>query len=243
MNEEKKRSGEIKLDSPALRWLDNFWYHYKWAVIGTAVALTILLVCVLQTCSRKSEDSMIVYAGPTYLLPAEAEQLSAVFSAVLPYDGDGNGENLAKISTYEIYSEEQIRVYPEEHAGQSIDRNRNQSEYQTYHTYQQTGQSCIYLLDPWLYESIDKAYLCPLTDSTGSLPEGALADGYGVRLGDTALYREYGALQLLPEDTVICLMNPFFMTRSWKEEAYEVEKDIFCAIVTYGGEEAENEAN
>ena len=242
MNEEKKLNGEIALSSPVLRWLDNFWYHYKWPVIGTCVALVILLVCILQTCSTKKEDTMIVYAGPTYLLSSEAEQLSQAVSSIMPYDGDKNGEKLAQISTYEIYSEEQIRAFEAQYSGQNIDRNRNKSEYQTYVTYQQTGQSCIYLLDPWLYQSIDKAYLCPLTESVGALPEGALADGYGVRLGDTALYREYGAVRRLPEDTVVCLMNPFFMTRSWKEDAYQVEKDIFRAIVTCDAAEEESES-
>ena len=233
MNEEKKPSGEIALDSPALRWLDNFWYHYKWPVIGVAVGLVILLVCILQTCSTKKEDTMIVYAGPTYLLSSEKDQLSQLLSDLAPYDGDGNGETLVQLSTYEIYSEEQIRAYSAEHEGQTIDRNHTKNEYQTYVTYQQTGQSCIYLLDPWLYEAIDKEYLCPLADSVGELPEGALSDGYGVRLGDTALYREYGVVQRLPEDTVICLFNPFFMTKNWKEEAYQVEKDTFAALVTF----------
>lgn len=234
MNESKKPGGEIALNSPFLRWLDNFWYHYKWPVIGVAVALVVLLVCVLQTCSSKKADTLAVYAGPTYLLANENEQLSLLLTSLVPDDADEGGDKLVQLSSYEVYSEEQIRAFEEEFSGQSVDRSRNQSQYQTYVTYQQTGQSCIYLLDPWLYESIGKDYLCPLADSVGALPEGAMADGYGVRLGDTALYRDYSVVRLLPEDTVVCLMNPFFMTKSWDEEAYEFEKEMFRAIVTYG---------
>lgn len=235
-NEEKKLSGEVALQSPFLRKLDNFWYHYKWPVIGVAVALIIALVCILQTCSQRKEDTLIVYAGPVALLPEGTEQISQVISGVMPYDPDENGEMLTKVSAYEIYSEEQIRAFAEEYPGQSIDKNRNQNEYRTYTSYQGTGQTCIYFLDPWLYESLDEEYLCPLSELTDGSVRGALEDGYGVRLGDTALYEEYGVIRMLPEDTVICLMNPFFMTKSWDEEAYAFEQDLFVAIVTYGEE-------
>ena len=237
MEKDEKLSGEIALKSPFLHWLDNFWYHYKWPVIGIALALIILLVCVLQTCTSKKADTLVVYAGPTYLLANESEQISQLLTTLAPYDADDNGENLIPLNAYEIYSEDQIRAFETNHPGQAVDRSRNQSQYQNYLTYQQTGQSCVYLLDPWLYEVIDREYLCSLSESLGALPEGAMADGYGVRLGDTALYREYGVMRLLPEDTVICLMNPFFLTKSWDEEAYDYEKALFEAIVTYGGAE------
>ena len=237
MDDKKKIvGGEIAAQSPALRWLDNFWYHYKWPVIGIAVAVVIVLVCVLQTCTTKKADNRVIYAGPTFLQAEEREQISQVLSALSPEAGEK--EVWVQFSANEIYSEEQIREFEENSKTQTIDRVRNRSEYEDYRSYMQTGQSSVYFLDPWLYESLSKDYLCPLATSVGSLPEGALADGYGVRLGDTALYRDYGVLRYLPEDTVVCLMNPLFMTKSWQKEAYQRETDLFAAIVTYEGDGA-----
>ena len=239
MEDKKKTARDISLQSGFGSKLENFWFHYKWIVIGVTAALIVLLICVLQTCSTEKNDTVIVYAGPTYLSVSETEQLRQVMDGLLPADFDGNGKKHAQLSMYEIYSEEQIRALAQNQQ-MGVDKNRNSSEYSNYNTYQQTGASAIYLLDPWLYESMDKAYLCPLSDSVGALPEGALADGYGVRLGDTALYRDNAAVRLLPADTVICMMvNVYtpFGKPAMDDEEYRNEKDMLRALVTYIGKE------
>ena len=235
MNDEKKQKAEISVEqSPFLKRLDNFWFHYKWVVIGVAVALMILLICVLQTCSTEKKDSVIVYAGPQYLSVGEVDQLSQVMTARLPYDYDNNGDLVAQMSMYEIYSEEQMReINQNPDSTAKIDRTRNQNQYQLFTTYQQTGESSIYFMDPWLYESMGKEYLCPLSETVGEAVEGAMADGYGVRLGDTALYRDYAVVRYLPADTVICLMKPLVWGGSSNEKKSEFEKELYRSIVTY----------
>ena len=47
------------------RWLDNFWYHHKWATIAALFLVIVLTVCVLQMCSREEKgDITVVTAGP-----------------------------------------------------------------------------------------------------------------------------------------------------------------------------------
>ena len=241
MNEEKKPSREIVVNNGFLSWLDNFWYHYKWVTLGVLAALIILLVCLLQTCSTQKADTTVVYAGPTLLSVSESEQVSRLLGTVLPEDYDKNGETYARLSTYEIYSEDQIRKITAETdaAGERgyVDRSRNTGEYQTFTTYQQTGESTVYLLDPWLYESLPEGYLRSVEEVVGYAPEGMLSDGCGVRLGDTALYREYAVLRLLPEDTVVCMMAPFVWGGSSDEERYAFEEELYRALVTFGAED------
>ena len=232
MEEKKASNGEIVLDGKVIRRLDNFWYHYKWVTIGVVLAFVILFVCIFQTCSAEKKDIIVVYAGPQYLSVGESEQLTQVMNTVMPYDLDGNGEKYAVMNLYEIYSEEQMRAINEADGDKRIDSSRNTSQYQTYQSYLQTGESCVYFLDPHLYESMDKSFFCPLSESVGELSKGAI-DEYAVRLGDTDLYAEYGVVRLLPEDTVICLMNPLVWGKNRKEDAYTLEKDMFRAIVTY----------
>jgi hypothetical protein len=81
-------------------------------------------------------------------------------------------------------------------------------------------------------EQNKKAYLRKLyggEDAFFSEPvEGLLKDGYGVRLGDTALYRKYKVLQALPEDTVVCLVSRL-LTQT--EQMYAQSEDMFRAMV------------
>ena len=248
MGEEKRNSPEIKVSGGVFRWLDNFWYHYKWHTIIVAFCVIVATVCILQTCSREKKDTVIVYGGPVYLSVSENEQLNSVLQSIMPYDLDGNGEKVVATSMYEIYSEDQIREIVQEtddagHPGY-VDRNRNNSQYQTYNTYIQTGASSILLLDPWLYESLGKDYLMPMSELFEELPVGTLEDGYGVRLGDTDLYREYAALQKLPADTIVCLMKPLLTSnKSRKEALYQREKDMFCAIVSFESPESESDGS
>ncbi len=241
MRDEKQPEREIVIKSKAHSWWENFWYHYKWPTIGIAAALIILLVCTLQTCSREKEDVVIVYAGPVYLSSSELSQVSALMDKVVPYDFDENGQAHAAINTYHIYSEEQIKEITAEtdESGQKpyVDVSRNSDQYSAYGNYLKTGASSVYLLDPWLYESLRGSdRLRSLQEVFGEMPEGAI-DEYGIRLGDTRLYREYGVLQLLPEDTVICLMRPYVIGQSSNEDVYRFETDMFKAIVTYTKDE------
>ena len=209
MNNEKQYTEGIYM--PKRRegtWFENFWYHYKWPTIGIALLILILGVCFAQSCSKEKEDIVLLYAGPHFVMPSESSQVAEVLSGVLPNDFDGNGEKKAVLATYHIYSREQIEQLAEEFPDQRIDTSQNSSNMQGYQTYTKTGESSIYLLDPWLYESMRNDPNCPLqklSDVLTEMPVGALEDGYGVRLGDTVLYTQYEVLRALPADTVVCL--------------------------------------
>lgn len=242
MNDEKRPESEIVLQGRLAKWFENFWYHYKWHTIGIAVAVIILLVCVLQTCSHKKEDLILTYAGPRVLSISEWQQVSSVMDTVMPYDGDGNGENHTAWQSYQIYSKEQIQEIESQKDANGdsryVDRGYNTEQYQTYSNYLKTGETSIYFLDPWLYAELREAdRLVPLTEALGEMPESAF-DEYGVRLGDTELYERYQVMQLLPADTVICLTYPNWKgSRNSNEEVYQFDCDMFRAIVTYSREE------
>ncbi len=232
---DKQYTGGIAVKGGFAAWFSNFWYHYKWVVIGVVVALVIVLVCTLQMCSKKKEDVVIVYAGPNYLSQTELANVAELFSKIMPRDFDGNGEKLAEMSTYQIYSAEQIARITEETDADGVhgyvDRNRNTSEYDTYYNYLLTGESSVCLLDPWLYEKLREAdRLQPLSAVLADATEGG-EEQYGVRLGDTELYRQYAVLGVLPEDTVICLLKPYVVGKSSKAELYRYEIEMFAALV------------
>ena len=222
--EEKLEAREIKATPSAARvaerphgkvyrWLDNFWYHYKWPTVIIAFFAIVILVCALQMCGRESKgDVSIVLAGPYSLTTDEAtyQELQKCLASYLPSDYNGDDVKKVDFMHYMIYSNEQIEA-----AGGEINTSTNSGNYNTYSDYLTTGDATILFLDPWLYTELltKSAHLQSLTEVIGTVPEGAIltdaGDCFGVRLGDTALYRENSAVRAaLPADTVICLMKP-----------------------------------
>ena len=232
--EQKLDSDGIAIRGGFLKWLDNYWYHYKWLTIGIAFALIVLIVCTVQTCSKEKSDIVLLYAGRNTLSGAEVEDICDALEAVCPEDFDGNGKVSFELSAYGILSEAQIKEQIEASNEVYIDRGYNSDQYDIYHNYTMTGESSVLFLDPWLYEELVSAgRLVSLDEALGYTPETAYGE-YGVRLGDTALYEQYGVMRLLPEDTVICLLKPYVAGKSSKEKYYAYEKKTFEEIVRFG---------
>ena len=234
--EEKIQDRGISTDGGAVSWLENFWYHYKWHFIAGVVAFVILFVCIVQSCSKREEDILVVYAGPAYMSQAQLSSIVEVLGNNMPKDFDGNGDKFANIDTFQIYSEEQIKKITAETDSEGnygyVDRNLNSSNYDQYSKYILTGESSVYFLDRSLYETLrNNGRLCLLSDVLSQTPQGALEDGYGVRLGDTKLYEDFAVMRVLPADTVVCLMKQYVGGKSSKDKYYLREKEMFSALV------------
>lgn len=227
-----------------LKWLDNYWYHYKWVTIGVAFFLTVFIVCTVQMCSKAQDDLIVVYAGRNALSQEEQHNVCKVLEAVAPRDFDGNGDTVISLNAYSILSAEQIEEQraqtDEEGRPLYIDNSYNSSQFSIYNDYIMTGSSSVLLLDPWLYETLAAGgRLKSLEDALGYVPESAYSE-YAIRLGDTELYKTYSVMRSLPEDTVICLLQPYIRGSSSKEEYYTRELEMFEALVTYGDAKVEN---
>ena len=120
-----------------------------------------------------------------------------------------------------------------------VDRARNTTQYEQYSNYFMIGESPVCLIDPWLHNSVPEEYFYPLSQIFGeNMPKGAIynEDGecYGVRLGDTDLYKDFGIVRLLPADTVICLSSPRGgLGQEFDDKKYQFELETFVALVTY----------
>ena len=239
---EKEYTEGISVEkSKFLSWLDNYWYHYKWITVGVAFFLIVIIVCTIQMCTKEEDDLCVVYAGRNTLSLSEESNFSRALEAIAPEDFDKNGEKNIAFITYSILSEEQVLEIQaqtdEDGKNLFVDKSFNSKEYETYNNYVMTGESSVLFLDPWLFEKLVAAdRVARVEDVIGYTPEAACGE-YGVRLGDTELYREYGVMQLLPEDTVICILRPYVAGNSSKKEYYAREKAMFEALVTFESEE------
>ena len=195
---EKEYTEGIAARGGFLSWFDNFWYHYKWVTIGVVFFLIVGIVCVAQTCSKGEDDLVVLYAGRVNLTATEANGLAAAFTAIAPEDFDGNGKKSVALSAYNVMSEDQIRELSKEtdELGKPVfvDKKYFTTQYDTYSNYIMTGESSVAFLDPWLYEALlDNDRLMKLDEALEKNVE-ASKDGYGVRLGDLAIYDSYGVV-------------------------------------------------
>ena len=161
-------------------------------------------------------------------------------------DYDGNGVSRADLITYTVYSGTQIealRARVDENGDPDpieVNALTNSQVYGNYNQYVSTGDTSVLFLDPWLFEELAAKgeYLVDLVTLYGAAPEGAVYRGgeggekcLGVRLGDTALYRDHTAVQVLPADTVLCLLGPYFIGKSSDEKEYAKAVEYFGALI------------
>ena len=247
MNEEKNerlQEQQIAVEKGKfLKWLDNYWYHYKWPTIAVAFFVVVFAVCFIQSVTNEKKDILITYAGSATLAGDDKLAVETVLTDALPEGFGNNGKDgKAGFIPYLIYSKEQIKEIEERNSESEdpiyIDTVFIANEYSALNSQYKTGNGSIYLLEEWLYRELLKEdgtteRLKPLAEVFGETPEGAI-DAYAIRLGDTELYKNSPALHILPADTVVCLHEKIFGQKN-----YEKEVDAFKLIATI----AENKEN
>lgn len=222
MSREKIEEKEIAVEgNKFLKWLDNYWYHYKWPTIVVAFFVVVVLVCVIQSATTERKDIIITYAGPAELEADDTAAIQSILSDNLP-EGFGNKGNAGKagLVRYIIYSKEQIKDYEDKQI--QVDTVFNSQEYEALNSQYKTGRGSIYLLDRWLYDEIVKTSeqvrrLKPLAEIFGETPECAV-DAYGIRLGDTEIYKSNPELSVLPADTMVCLHEEIMGQKDYEKE-------------------------
>lgn len=237
MAQDKITGGDIRIDSKFLRWLDNYWYHYKWHTIIGAFAVIVLAIMISQFATQEEYDLTLLYAGPYEFGSEEIDGVMAAAGTVLPSDVNGDGERTTELVMLGIMSAEQMTAYKEEHPNAVINTYLISQELQKFDNLTLAGEYSVMLLDPYLYARIREADgFMPLSEVFGELPECA-ADEYSVRLCDTGMGAAFEVFGGLPEDTLVCLRRKStltaFMSQKSAESRYEAYTEFFKAIVNY----------
>ncbi len=240
--EEKTEGGEIVIRHPALVWLENFWYHYKWTVIVIGFFVAVFAFCFSQCASKTQSGVKLALAGGYSLTGEEQAALTEVLEAVVPDKVSGDKTDLT-LNIFSFYTEEELtaRCTDPETGKLKVSlynnaKSVNQDQLTNFTTYVKTGDSAVWFVSPHLYgkEGLDLAQRAvALSELFEATPQGAV-DGYAVRLGDTEIYAYYDALKVLPADTLIVFPHSLALWgESSNEETYEQFKAIYRAIINF----------
>ena len=237
---DKLEAGDITTASPALRWLDNFWYHNKWTFIIVVFFVAVGIICLVQFLSRPEYDTSLVYATHYRMNNEERADFEALLDRICPEDFDGNGEKNVNLVVYQYYSdleyESEVERFEAESDEFQLNKQYNNDEYNNFNTYTMTGETSVYIISPALYALLMEAdRLKPLSEiyPDGNLPKGAMADGYGIALKDTDFYQYNPAAQVLPDTAIICLHRPTLAGRGRNEALYADDMAYFRAIADF----------
>ncbi len=184
--EEKHNAHEVAEQSKFLRWLDNFWFHYKWQTIA-ALLVVILLAVTLPQCGKSGGDGITVtFAGGYVMTNEEQSGLKSVLGAA-------DGDLRVTMGQYSILTEEEIvanNTYTDPQTGEekldtvgrNLDRGYNQDRIRTLQSYLMTGDCGIWIVSPYVYENWF---------------DGKIQIVENRRLGDLPIFEEYGVTQFM----------------------------------------------
>lgn len=229
-NNQKLNNTEIVTENRAINKVENFWYHNKWTVIVVAFFVCVAVVCTMQMFSKEKYD-VTVLSGTTVQMNAEQrEAFLSVLESALPKDYDKDGENAVGMVDYQIFSEDErlVEVETEIDGAQTtlieeqVAAHWNNDQKSGFLSAVQTGEYSVCFASPYVYELLTK-------------DKNVVSRSFC--LGDTDFYLYNEAVQVLPADTVVCLLIQFPMGTSGKEDIYARSVDLYEAIQAYDVQE------
>lgn len=248
--EKKLQGGEIAMskDRPrwldkALKWLDNFWYHYKWPFLISLFFIITFAVCFVQCSTRTTSDAYIAFADGAELTSKERASVEQVLSLLVQSAFEEPFS--VGFSSHSFFSEEELKslyTYTDPQTGKEefdnygyqLAKNANQGRYNSFGDYVMTGDCVIWLVDSYVYEHKLKSTLAvPLKDTFGEDAIDGAYDASAIRLGDLEIYQHYKVLQVLPEDTLLVLSKHFIYGSAANEAFYQRMVRLYRAIVEF----------
>jgi hypothetical protein len=247
LGQDKEETAPVAVEKVGF-W-ENFWYHHKWKTIVTAFVAFVLIVCVAQMSTQDKADVYVMYAGPGFMTANEARSVQDALKQVMT-DYNGDGEKGVLIADFNYLNEAQIAekeaLALEQGVELLFDNYGNATVYEQYEMEVIAGESVMYILDPALYENVKKAGgLMPLKEALGEEPECAV-DEYGVRLSETKFARYYSAMDVFPEDSILCLRRVSTMSafkgKKKTERLHGYHLDLFRQVMAFEFPEGYSEA-
>jgi len=218
---------ELSFGKKAIKWLDNFWYHYKWPVIIGVFFIAVFAICTAQMVTRESYDMYVRYVGNAVITETQYKDMEGSLEN-LGGDVNGDGEKAANFAQVPYIS-------PEEENPYKNDINAGARETMTGMIVQ---PYYIYIMDKGAYETFKGENIyTPLSQIFEGDVSDIAFDDCAVYFKETAFYKNSPGMEWVKDDTVIVLkIAPYesIITSSKREaelRSFESHKKIFIDMV------------
>ena len=206
----------------------NFWYRNKWFVVIGAVFLVVFIILAIQLLHKDEYDMKIVYAGPEYILtnvPDYSEKLKYAFD-----DHNGDGEKLLGFATIRYQTDAQREALVKNNEREKlISSDANLNALTQFETQIMSGEVCVYLIDPYLYEKRAKLACVSLSEIMGGEVDSNIVYDENAIYFKRTEFASYLGFNELPDDTLLCIVQ----TVGTDDELMENSKEFFKKIVNF----------
>ena len=207
------------------KWLDNFWYHYKWPVIIAAFFITISAVCISQMVSKEHYDMYIRYVGDQSITDTQYQDIKRAFQKKgLDANDDGEVvvcfEQVAYISDPDNIMINEINSLAKETLSVLVS--------QQYYIYLMDTTAYELYKDSGAFEEIGKIFDHDISDIA--------YDEYAIRFSETEFCKKLAGMEWVDEDIVIVLkIAPYKLsTKPMRDndevKAFEYHRELFKLI-------------
>ena len=238
---------EIK-NTRLYKWLDNYWYHYKWVTIIVALFAVFAIVGTFQLLTNEKGDIYVMYAGPEVISVQNIEYIERAFENIDDKDFHEDGKINAVLRELTVKSPDELEAEARAQLeadgvanegymlNEQVARSYMSQNLQVFNQEILGGDSVICLLSPYTYSIVyESGGFMTLEEALGYTPEGAY-DECSVYLHDT----DFGSLEglaILPDDTLFCIRRlssmAFLKGQNKTETAHKYHLEKFRAASAY----------
>lgn len=203
-----------------LKWLDNFWYHHKWATIITAFFIAVAVICCVQLFNRQSYDACFEFVGNGGAITKT--QYEDIVSSLKGFvaDSDENGEVSVLFSREVFISDENDPI-----AGTL---NSNVTSFMQSALYQ---DYFVFFIDPVLYDSYkESGMFVSLVGRIENIPDEMKYDDCALKLSEMKIY-ELPGMNAMPKNTLVVLKTVPYFSSGKKAEFMQNNQNIHAKII------------
>lgn len=179
----------------------NFLFHRKFVIFFAVLAIIMIAFAVWNHfASDKTADVGAIFAGPYEMTANDGREIASALAAA-----QGDGAKSVAITDVTWYSAFDLENLPAAKAS-LVDPTENQAELDRFRSELTKSDALLLFISPQV-ESQMKEALIPLSEifGEGAIPEASVDDPLAIRLGDTAFYEAFPAVNELPQNTRICV--------------------------------------
>lgn len=205
------------------KWLENYWYHYKWATIISAFFITVAVICIVQIASKKNYNIYIRYVGDSVITGTQYDDMTGALEKIVSGDKK-DSVNFAQVA----YISDDDNPYKNEKnavARETLSSMLVQPYY-------------IYIMDLTAYNDYkDSGVFAPLSSIFEEDVTDISYDEYALYLSKTEFLKNASGMEWVEEDTVIVIKivpyDSVFTGKKSKSElaSFDIHKEFLRSMV------------
>ncbi len=208
------------------KWLENFWYHYKWPFIIGVFFVVIAVVCFSQMATKESYDMYIRYVGDNEITREAYQDIKNSFERTKL---DANGDKKTAVAFDQVvYISDPDNVLINEMNALAKDT-LSALVAQSYYIYLMDTAAYEVYSDYGAFEELDKIFDTDMSDIA--------YDKCAVYFNQTEFYKNNPGMEWVDDDVILVLkIAPYKMSTKPTKHAAEIEsfefhKELFKLMI------------